>query len=455
MKKKDSDGAKKGSPSSVYLLFGDEYLVKTAARDLCAELCGPNEEKAALVVLDGVTLDYGQLVSEVFTPSLFCSDKVIFVEQTPVFSGKGNFGKLISKTCETWRSGEKTSSIRNFAQLCLAANIDSQNSIFDLSELQESIGSTLSENDKQTLSEVASAFLIDPPVLRGLQDDSTLIDLISSPLPQGVTLIFTASAIDKKKKLFKALEKHGQLTEFTPLQEKFSSGLQKNYFKKLVDEFLSQHGRTIAPDALNKVYERSGKDIRRIHSELEKIITFLGERTQITVRDVDELFLDFHEAMFFDFLTVLRTADIKKCLPALHDNLRIVAHPLQTLAAISSEFRKIIVARELLFSELKNNWKSNITYDQFVKLMKDFRSTHSTVSSKSKFNPALMKDYPLYLTLKTAQNYTMEQLTYVMESILEAETAMKSTRIGSVSPESVLQELVLKICSLGSKKRTG
>ncbi len=135
MKKKDSDGAKKGSPSSVYLLFGDEYLVKTAARDLCAELCGPNEEKAALVVLDGVTLDYGQLVSEVFTPSLFCSDKVIFVEQTPVFSGKGNFGKLISKTCETWRSGEKTSSIRNFAQLCLAANIDSQNSIFDLSDL--------------------------------------------------------------------------------------------------------------------------------------------------------------------------------------------------------------------------------------------------------------------------------------------------------------------------------
>ncbi len=455
MKKKDPDGAKKALPSSIFLLFGDEYLVKTAARDFCAELSGPKEEKAAVVTLDGASLDYGQLVSEVFTPSLFCSDKVIFLEQTLIFSGKSNFGKLISKTCENWRSGEKTSSIRNFAQLCLAANIDSQNSMFDLSELEEAIGTTLPENDKQTLSEVASAFMMDPPVLRVLQDDSVLIDLISSPLPEGVTLVFTASAVDKKKKLYKAVEKHGKITEFTPLQEKYSSGLQKNYFRKLVNDFLSQHGRTIAPDALNKMYERSGKDIRRIHSELEKIVTFIGERRQITIRDVEELFLDFHEAMFFDFLTVLRTADIKKCLPALHDNLRIVAHPLQTLAATASEFRKIIAARELLFSELKNNWKSNITYEQFVILMKDFRSTHSTASSKSKFNPVQMKDYPLYLTLKTAQNYTMEQLTHVMESVLEAETTMKSTRIGSVSPESVLQELVLKICRLGSKKQPG
>ena len=452
MKKKDSDGAKKVSPSSVRLLFGDEFLVKTAARDMCVQIAGPNEEKAAVVTLDGASLDYGQLVSEVVTPSLFCSDKVIIVQQASIFAGKTNFEKLISKTCETWRSGEKTSAVRSFAQLCMAANIEFQNSRFDFAELEETIGESCPENDKQTLSEVANACMMDPPVLRGAQDDSVLIDLISSSLPQGVTLIFTASAVDKKKKLYKAIEKHGTITEFTPALEKYSSGLQKNYFRKLVDEHLARHGLTITPDALNKMYERSGKDIRRIHSELEKIVTFIGERRQIKVQDVDELFLDFHEAMFFDFLTILRTADIRKCLPALYDNLKIVAHPLQTLAAIASEFRKLIAARELLFSELKNGWRSNITYEQFTQLMKDFRSKQTAAPSKSKFNPSSMKDYPLYLSLKTAQNYTIEQLTQVMEATLEAETTIKSTRIGSVSPESVLQELVLKICSLGSRK---
>lgn len=434
------------------LFFGDEYLVKAAARDFCADLTGPNQEKAALVVLDGASLDFGNLVSEVYTPSLFCSHKVICVDQTSIFVGKSNFDKLVSRVCESWRSGEKSASIRSFSQLVAAANVDAQGSNIEISELEDALGTSFSEKDKQTIVEVASAFCEDRPVLRGSNDESVIIDLISSPLPDGVTLIFTASSVDKKKKLYKLLEKHGQVTEYAPVREKYSSGLQKNYFRKLVEEYLSNRGKTISADALNKMYERSGKDIRQIHSELEKMIAFAGDHKQITVEAIEELFVDFHEPMFFDFLTALRTADPKKCLLALHDNLKLVAHPLQTLSAITSEFRKIIAARELLFSDLKKDWRTNMGYDQFSSIMKKVRSSRVPVGKKSKSDPMSMNDYPLYLTLKTAQNYTMEQLTMIMEAILDAEITIKSTRVGSVSPDSVIQDLTLKICHLGSGK---
>lgn len=452
MKKKDSDGAKEASSSAIYLFFGDEYLVKTAARDFCAELTGLNGEKAALVVFDGASLDYGDLANEVSTPSLFNDCKVIYVEQTSAFTGKTNLDKLINKACETWRSGDRKGAFRNFVQLCAAADLDSASSSMKDFLPEVVFDSPLPDKDRQTLIEIAESFIAENPSIRVNQDDSLLLDLISSPLPSGITLVLTALAVDKKKKLYKAVEKTGHVRELSPVQEKFAAGLQKNYFRKLVEDFLGKHGKTIAPDALNKMYDRSGRDIRRIHSELNKVLTYIGNRNQITARDVEDLFLDFHEPMFFDFLTVLRTADAQKCLPALIDNLKIVTHPLQTLAAITSEFRKLIVVRELLFTQLRNEWRPNMTYEQFVELMKKLRSNESPITKKSKFDPLTMKDYPLYLSLKTAQNYTMEMLGQVMEHILEAEILMKSSRIGSVSPNSLMQDLVLKICDSSSRK---
>lgn len=426
--------------------------MKNAARDFCANLTGKNEKDATLTILDGASLDYGRLVNELSTPSLFCANKVVLIDQATFFVGSSNVEKLITKTCESWRAGEKKSSLRTFAQLLAIANIQAQTFEHDASFVEELVSSPLSDRDKQTLAEIASSITADSLPNRNMQDDSVVLNLISSPLPPGVTLVCTASVIDKKQKIYKALEKYGNVTELAPVQEKYSAGLQRNYFTKLVNDFLARHGKKITPDALNKMYERSGKDIRRIHSELGKMIAFIGDRAQISAKDVEDLFLDFHEPMFFDLVSVLRTSDPVKCLPALHDNLKLVSHPLQTLAAITSEFRKIIVAREMLFSLLRQEWRSNLTYDQFVKVMTNVRSTQIRGPKKSKFDLLSMKDYPLYLLLKNAQNYTMDRLTAIMEAILEAETLMKSTRIGSISPDSVMQDLVLKICRPSQEK---
>ncbi len=452
MKKKVSDGASERQSPAIYLFHGDEYLVKAAARDLCISLAGSDSEKASVAVFDGASFDLGEFFNEIATPSLFAPDKVILVEQATLFVGKSNTDKLVSKACESWRNGDRKSAFRSFMLLCASAGIDLRNPDDDLSSIAQLTNSTESGRQLEILLEVATEFKNENFSVARIADDSLLLNFLSSPLPDGVTIIFTAIAIDKKNKLFKTIDKYGIVKEFKPAQEKYSSGLQKNYFNKLVFEFLDRHGYLIDPAALNKMYQRSSNDIRRIHSELAKVMVFIGNRNRITVKDVENLFSDFHEPLFFDFLTALRTCDPEKCLPALLDHLKIVAHPLQTVAAVASEFRKIIVAREILFTILRKDWKTNLTYNQFTALMIDIRSSHHTNSKKSKFDLLSMKDYPLYLLLKSAQNFNIEQLSMVMEAILEAEILIKSTRIGSVSPESVLQDLVLKICRISANK---
>jgi DNA polymerase III delta subunit len=172
----------------------------------------------------------------------------------------------------------------------------------------------------------------------------------------------------------------------------------------------------------------------------------MGDRTEITDADVQAVFTDFHETAFYEINRAVRSADIKKCLPALHENLKIVDHPLQTLGMIANEFRRLMAARELLFTVFRKRWKSTMTYQQFVPVANQVRDEHPELISKGKFSLLAMKDYPLYLFLKDAQKFDMERLTAIMEALLDADILLKSTRVGGAAPEIVMEQLLLKIC---------
>jgi DNA polymerase III delta subunit len=75
-------------------------------------------------------------------------------------------------------------------------------------------------------------------------------------------------------------------------------------------------------------------------------------------------------------------------------------------------------------------------------------------SDKSaKFDLLSMKDYPLYLYLRDAQKFTMEKLVSIMEEVLEADIMMKSSSLGYYSPQTILENLILTICSPRGNER--
>jgi DNA polymerase III delta subunit len=178
-----------------------------------------------------------------------------------------------------------------------------------------------------------------------------------------------------------------------------------------------------------------------------KLISYVGERKQVTVADVEALFSDSHEAAFFDMTNALRTADLGTCLKALDENLKIVEHPLQTLGAIAADFRKLIAARELLFTAFRSRWRPGIGWRQFQDMVKEVRAQNPDLLVKGKFQILSMKDYPLYLLLKDVQKFPLDKLLRIMESILEADIMFKSSRLGHLAPRAIMENLVMTICS--------
>ncbi len=437
---------------SIYLFYGDEYLVKEQVEKLVGGLLDPKLRSTNLIVLDGANLDVSQVYSHVFTPSLFGGFRVVVVDQTPMFMGKVDLAKVVAKVTAAWRSNDRKSALKGFGQLLSLAGVDRD----QISRGSEWTGEVLEDSGdpqrKEALSQVARLFLESDKKLSSGADESLLEELIQSSLPKKTVLIFTAPGVDKRKKLFRIMEKRARVVDCTVKEERYGPGPDKAFFEDRVRETLSAAGKKISPRALQKMYERSGKEIRLLNSELEKLIAYLGDRKEVTVQDVESLFQDFHQAAFYELGRAIKAADPGIQLPALHDNLKVVEHPLFSLGTIANEFRRLMVARELLFTVFKSSWKRGMSYNAFIPVADRAREEHPELCGKGKLDLLSMKDYPLYMLLTEAQRFPLERLIRIMEAIHEADVMIKSTKVGGSRPEYVLENLALLIGSRPADK---
>lgn len=430
----------------VYLFYGDEFLVKEQVNKLVDRVLEPRLRDTNFLIFDGGNPDLPTLSTHLFTPSLFGGARLILVDQTAVFMGRSDHGKMMGKTLASWKTGDRKGALRAFGQLLSVTGVRVQD-VADDSDWIAEIGSSIDSEDREALLEISKAFLEEGRTV-GRGDEELMEELMNSTFPQGTVLVFTAVGVDKRKKLFKIIEKRGHVVECAIRQEKYGAGLDRSFFEERVSEKLREAGKDISPAALDKMYARCGTEMRRLQSELEKLIRYVGALPTITEEDVETVFADFHQAAFFDLNNVLRSADLARCIPALHENLKIVAHPLQTLAAIASEFRRLMVAREMLFTVFHSAWRPGMQYNSFVPVLKQVRVENQALMGKGKFKLlSSMKDYPLYLYLRDAQKFPMEKLISILEKVLEVDVLLKSSRIGSKSPQVLMEDLVFTICS--------
>jgi DNA polymerase-3 subunit delta len=444
MKKKPKESKALAESNNLYLFYGDEFLVKEQVNKLVDSVLDAQLRDTNLMIFDGGSVDLSALSTYLFTPSLFGGPRVLLVDQTTIFMSRSDHGKVMSKSLDSWRNGDRKGALKAFGQLLSLAGVRVQDLGGNTDWVSE-ISDTLGIEDRETLAKIAEGFLEDGKTAdRG--DEALMEELINATFPEGTVLLFSAPSVDKKKKIFKAIDKRGRVLECAIRQEKYGTGLDRDFFEQRVQETLREAGKDISPAALNKMYGRSGSEMRRLQSELEKLVGYVGTRPSITEDDVDALFSDFHQAAFFELNNILRTGDLTKCLPALHENLKIVAHPLQTLGSIATEFRRLMVARELLFTVFKSTWKPRMQYNGFVSVAKQVRDENPELMGKGKFKLLSMKDYPLFLYLRDAQKFPMNKLMAIMEKVLEVDVKLKSTRLGSRSPETLLEDLVFTIC---------
>ena len=146
---------------------------------------------------------------------------------------------------------------------------------------------------------------------RGEGEDKALLSYLDT-LPGSVCLLFfVRGAADGKKALVKLIEKRGGRVRFDALipreQESF------------VRRQLRAYGKTIRPDALASLLERSGPYLTAVNTQLQKVQAHAGERAEVCLEDVEAVVPRNVEMAMYELLDAVVLGNRPKALLLLSE----------------------------------------------------------------------------------------------------------------------------------------
>jgi len=252
-------------------------------------------------------------------------------------------------------------------------------------------------------------------VIREAQNIKNIEDLASyceKPMRSTILVFnYKHKTIDKRKKLYKALQKNGVYLESKPLYD--------NQVPAWISKYLKEKNLGIDPRAAQMITDFVGSDLQRIVNELEKVTISLVPGTSIMPEDVEKNIGISKEFNTFELQNALGNKDILKSNRIINyfiDNEK--NHSLTTIIGmLVTYFRKI-----LIYHSIEN------------------KSDRTTVAQKLGVNPFFISDY-----MNAARNYNLEKAISIISMMREYDLRSKGARGGSTSNGDLLRELVFKI----------
>jgi len=140
-----------------------------------------------------------------------------------------------------------------------------------------------------------------------------LASYAADPSPS-TCLVLVASKMRKDSKLLKAVAATGGAAEY-------KAPRRNEYPRWVVDHFESR-GRTLSRDGAERLVRSVGRDLRRLQTEAEKIIAFVGDRTDISREDVANVVAETAPVSIFEFLDAIGARECGRALELLDDLIR-------------------------------------------------------------------------------------------------------------------------------------
>lgn len=216
-------------------------------------------------------------------------------------------------------------------------------------------------------------------------------------MPEYLTVIMVESEVDKRTKLFKALNSQGTAVELKP----YTGNMQKVW----IGGFLKRFNKRMSDQDIEHLVTMTGDDMVNLESELNKLIDYTGDREIITAQDADAI------------VTKQIDDDIFKMTEAMgHRNQTLALKYYYDLLAARTPAVKILVLITRQFNQLLQ-----------VKELKSLHYSSKDIASKVGIPPFFMNKY-----LAQAECFSLEQLRNALEACAQADQDFKSGRIKDI-----------------------
>lgn len=158
-------------------------------------------------------------------------------------------------------------------------------------------------------------------------------------LPETTFYLFIEKEIDKRGKLYKAVQKKGRVVEL---------GMQdEGTLRKWILGLVKQEGKQMSDQTARYFLSEVGCDMENIQRELEKLFCYTLEKDVITNEDVDAICITQIENKIFVMVDAVAGRQQQKALQLYYDLLALKEPPMRVLFLLVRQFRMLLETKEL------------------------------------------------------------------------------------------------------------
>lgn len=222
-------------------------------------------------------------------------------------------------------------------------------------------------------------------------------------LPDYLHLIFVEEEVDKRSRMYKAVNKYGRAVEFARQDEKT---LMRWVLGKITKE-----NKKITQRDMELFLNYVGNDMGNISCELEKLLSYTLEKQVIAAEDIEAVCAVQINNRIFEMVRAVTERKQKKALELYYDLLALHEPPMRILYLISRQYNLILQVMELQESGCDNK----------------------TIASRTGLQSFLVKNYLPY-----TKCFSKEELKSMIEACTAAEEAVKTGRLADTMSVELL-----------------
>lgn len=225
-------------------------------------------------------------------------------------------------------------------------------------------------------------------------------------MPDTTCLLFVETEVDKRNRLYKAVQKYGRVTEFQVQDERT--------LMKWILGTLKKEKRQITESTLHAFLEHTGTDMENISMELDKLLSYTLGRDVITTEDVNAICTMQTTGQIFEMIRAIAEKNQKKALELYYDLLALKEPPMRILFLIARQFNQLLLVKSLAAKGLDKG----------------------AIASRAQIAP-----FVAGRCMTQARSFTLAQLEAAVQDCVETEEAVKT---GAVSDLLSVELLIVK-----------
>jgi DNA polymerase-3 subunit delta len=444
------------APDTVYLIIGDRFLCKQASGQLERTLVGDN---GTIHTIDGDREDPATTISRLCSYSLLPGRQIYRVTDTKLFYSKKVAKGLWEKLLKAKAENNSEATIRNLLALMTAGGLSPDipdNSPAELSggewkkcfdfphpgENLSWINELLSKAEQEIKSDGGKNKKRERKEKKTASEPAALFEeTIKNGIPKNNFVILLAEDVDKRKKLFKYLKKNHTLIDLSVEKgaSKKAKTAQNQVIGDLIRTTVADMGKQLENRVMEELINRVGFHPVAAVIETEKLCLSVGEQPRITMEDMEKIIGHTRQDAIFELSSGVGNRNLEQALVISRRLTDNAVHPLAIIATLRNFARSLLLCRSLL-EQPKYGWFNNISANVFQNRCLPKIKEQQRWEQEFKGHP-----YAVYMQFKTADSFSLTQLSSWMEQILQAEQRLKGVKGAVAGPVTILHHLLISM----------